>query len=448
MGALLLPLADAQVDFGRAGMGTSLGFHIVFASLGMGMPLMMLLAEAAWLRTGDRAWYGLARKWAQAFGVLFAVGAVSGTVLSFQLGLLWPTFMGYAGGIIGLPFSLEGFAFFIEAIFLAIYLFGWERLSPKLHLLTGIPVVIAGSASAFFVVLANRWMNTPSGFRIENGKPVDVDPIAAAFGPGWEATTSHMIIAAFMATAFGIAAVYASGMLRGRRDVYHRKAIALALAVGAILAPIQIAVGDVLGADVAETQPAKLAAFEGRLQTEQGAGLDIGGIPIPGSDQTVLNVEVPNLLSLLAYGDPNATVVGLYSFPPDERPEVFRVRASFLTMAGIGTGLVVLCLWFWLYRRFKGAFPEDDWTLRALVAAGPLTFVAIEAGWFVTEFGRQPWIIYGILRTEDAVTGAPGLGVVFVGFLALYATLAASTIWLLRRLATGAPPPSAKQALP
>lgn len=421
-------------------MGSSLAFHIVFASIGVGLPVLMVIAEGLALRTGDQEWRALARRWSKAFAILFAVGAVSGTIISFELGLLWPKFMGYAGAIIGLPFSLEGFAFFLEAIFLGMYLYGWERLSPRAHWLTGIPVAVSGAASAFFVVTANAWMNDPKGFRIVHGKVTDIDPLAAMFNPSWPTETMHMIIAALMASAFGVAAVYARGMLRGRRDSYHRKALALTLAVGAIFAPLEIGVGDLLGRTVAHSQPAKLAAMEGLWNTQHGAGLNLIGIPVPGQEHNLLNLEVPHLLSILAYDSAGQTVRGLKSFPPDQRPNVPIVRLSFQGMVGIGTGLMVLGLWFWLaYRRRRARVPEDRWTLLAILAAGPLSFAAIELGWMVTEIGRQPWIIYGVVRTRDAVTTSPGLGATFAGFTLIYFGLAALSIWLLRRMATGAP---------
>lgn len=431
---------------GRAQMGSSLAFHIVFASLGVGLPVMMVLAEGLGLRRGDALWVALARRWSKAFGILFAVGAVSGTILSFELGLLWPTFMRFAGGIIGLPFSLEGFAFFLEAIFLGVYLYGWDRLSPRAHWLTGIPVAVFGAASAFFVVTANAWMNAPAGFRLVNGKPVDVDPVAAMFNAFWATNSAHMILAALLATAFGVGSVYALGMLRGRRDGYHRRALALALAVGATVAPIQVGVGDLAGRVVAQRQPAKLAALEGAYETERGAGLNLGGFPVPGQQRSIINVKVPKLLGLLAYDDPSATVRGLKSSPSRDRPPALPVRLSFQGMVGIGTGLVLLGLWFWLSWRRRGRMPEGRWLLRALVAAGPLAFVAIELGWMVTELGRQPWILYGVIRTKDAVTSAPGLGATFLAFTLIYVGLAAATVWLLRRLATGAPAAPAERA--
>jgi cytochrome d ubiquinol oxidase subunit I len=424
---------------GRAQMGTSLAFHLAFAVLGVGMPLMMLIAEGLHLRTGDPVWLALARRWSKAFAIVFAVGAVSGTIISFELGLLFPRFMAFAGGIVGLPFSLEGFAFFVEAIFLGIYLYGWERLSPRVHWLAGFPVAIGGLASAFFIVTANAWMNVPRGFQLNHGHATHVDPIAAMFNPAWATETSHMAIAAYLATAFGVASVYAVGMLRGRRDSYHRRGLALGLATAAIMAPLQLGVGDLLGRTVARNQPAKLAAIEGQYPTERGAGLSLGSFPVPGHDHAVLNIKVPKLLSVLAFDDARAKVRGLSSFPKRDRtPLALPVRLSFLGMVGIGTFLVALSLWYWLRSRGRPR-PEDRWTLLAIAGSGPLAFLANELGWLVSEFGRQPWVIYGVLRTRDAVTTASGLDATFTGFVLLYIALAAATVWGLRRLATGAP---------
>jgi cytochrome bd ubiquinol oxidase subunit I len=424
---------------GRAQMGTSLAFHLSFAVFGVGLPVMMLIAEGMHLRTGDRVWLALARRWCKAFTILFAVGAVSGTIISFELGLLWPGFTRVAGGIIGLPFSLEGFAFFVEAIFLGIYVYGWDRLPPRIHWLAGVPIAVSGIASAFFIVTANAWMNVPRGFRLEHGRITHIDPVAALFNPAWPTETAHMVFGALLATAFGVASVYALGMLRGRRDSYHRRGLALAMSVAALIAPMQLGVGDLLGRTVAQNQPAKLAAFEGQFDTERGAGFNLGGFPVPGKEHSVLNLRIPNVLSVLAYDDAHATVRGLASFPKDDQtPLALPVRLSFLGMAGIGTFLIGLSLWFWLRRRGR-ARPADRLTLLALVASGPLAFAANELGWMVTELGRQPWVIYGVLKTQDAITTAPGLGAVFAGFALLYVVLSVLTIWLLRRLATGAP---------
>jgi cytochrome d ubiquinol oxidase subunit I len=423
---------------GRAQMGTSLAFHLSFAVFGVGLPVMMLIAEGLHLRTGDPVWRALARRWSKAFAVLFAVGAVSGTIISFELGLLWPGFTRVAGRIIGLPFSLEGFAFFLEAIFLGLYLYGWDRLSPRAHWLSGLPIAISGIASAFFIVTANAWMNVPRGFTLRHGHITHIDPVAALFNPAWPTETAHMVVGALLATAFGVTSVYARGLLRGRRDAYHRRGLALGMSVAALLAPMQLAVGDLLGRTVARNQPAKLAAIEGQFRTEHGAGLNVGGFPVPGHEHSILNFRLPNLLSILADDNAHATLRGLASFPKaDQTPLALPVRLSFLGMVGIGSFLIALSVWYWL-RRGRGR-PLDSWTLLALMASGPLAFAANELGWMVTEFGRQPWVIYGVLRTQQAITHAPGLGAVFSGFALVYVALSAMTIWLLRRLATGSP---------
>src|SRR5580704_5360846 len=439
-----LPIATvSHLTAGRSQIGTSLSFHLFFAVLGVGLPLMMLVAEGMHLRTGDPVWRALARRWSKVFAVLFAVGAASGTIISFELGLLFPRFMAYAGGIIGLPFSLEGAAFFIEAIFVGIYLYGWNRLSPRAHWLSGIPIAISAVASAFFIVTANAWMNVPRGFQIVHGRVTHVDPLAVLFNAAGATETSHMVLGAYLATTFGVASVYAVGMLRGRRDAYHRKSITVALSVAAIIAPLQLGVGDLLGRTVAQHQPATLAAIEGVTHTETGAGLNVGGIPLPGHATTVFNVKVPNLLSLLAYDKPNARVRGLDTFPKADRtPLAGPTRLAFIGMVGIGTGLVLLGLWYWLRRRRNGPGPEDRFTLLALAAAGPLAFLANELGWLVSEFGRQPWVVYGVFRTSSAITTASGLGATFAGFTVLYIALSAVTVWGVRRVSTGTPEPS------
>jgi cytochrome d ubiquinol oxidase subunit I len=426
----------SHLTAGRSQIGTSLSFHLFFAVLGVGLPLMMVVAEGMHLRTGDPVWRALARRWSKVFAVLFAVGAASGTVISFELGLLFPRFMAYAGGIIGLPFSLEGAAFFIEAIFVGIYLYGWNRLSPRAHWLSGFPIAISAVASAFFIVTANAWMNVPRGFQIVHGRVTHVDPLAAMFNPAWATETSHMVLGAYLATAFGIASVYAIGMLRGRRNSYHRKAIALAMSMAAIVAPLQLAAGDLLGRTVAAHQPATLAAIEGVDHTERGAGLNVGGFPLPGHKGNVLNVKVPHLLSLLAFDNPTARVRGLDTFPRANRTQLTApVRLAFIGMVGIGTGLVALGVWYWLRRRRGGPAPEDRLTLIAVAAAGPAAFLANEFGWLVSELGRQPWVVYGVFRTSAAVTSAPGLGATFTAFTLVYVGLTVLTIWGVRRIA-------------
>ena len=434
----------------RLQMGTSLAFHIVFATLGMGLPVLLLIAEGLWLRTGNVVYFALARRWAMGFAILFAIGAVSGTILSFELGLLWPVFMAHAGGIIGLPFSAEGFAFFIEAIFLGLYLYGWDRLSPRTHWLCAFPIAASGALSAIFVISANAWMNSPAGFRLVDGQVVDVDPIAAMFNSAWFQQSLHMVIAAYIATGFAVAGIYAWALLRGRRDAYHRTGLTIAIALGSLFAPLQPISGDLSARWVAENQPPKLAAMEALFTTEAGAALSIGGWPNLETRQSEFAIQIPRLLSLLAYHDPDAVVRGLDEWPLADQPDPRIVHVAFQIMVGIGLGLVFLVAWYWIAawrnrRRGDGAFP-CRWLLRAVLVASPLGFVAIEAGWTVTEVGRQPWIIYEVMRTSEAVTPVPGQFVALGGFTIVYILLALTLIVLLWRLGRQpldelAPPP-------
>lgn len=429
-------LALTSLEAARIQMAVSLAFHIVFASLGVGLPLLLLVAEYRANRTGDAVWMALTRRWARAFSILFAVGAVSGTVLSFALGLFWPGLMGRWGAVIGLPFALEAFAFFIEAIFLGIYLYGWDRLSPWAHWLCGWPVAISGAASAVFVVGANSWMQSPVGFELSAaGRVVDVQPIQAMFNPSMPVMATHMMIAAYMATGLGVASVYAVGMLKGRRDTYHRRGLATGLALGLILAPVQVAVGDLAARLVGEQQPVKLAAMEAQWETQADAPLHIGGIPLPDREETVFAIEIPGGLSWLAYGRTGAVVTGLKAVPPPDRPNVILVHLAFQLMVAIGFGLLGMGIWALASRVRRGRLPDGPWFLRAAVLAGPASFVAIETGWIVTEVGRQPWIVQGVMRTADAVTTRPGIGLQLVVTIGVYVLLAFACTKLLLQLA-------------
>jgi cytochrome d ubiquinol oxidase subunit I len=442
-GVLAGAATPADLVAARMQMALSLGWHIVLACLGVGMPAITLLAEWLGLRTGDPAYQLLARRWARALGVLFAVGAVSGTILSFEMGLLWPGLMGTYGEVIGLPFAMEGIAFFIEAIFLGIYLYAWSRLPPKLHLLTGLPIVIAGVASAFFVVTANAWMNQPTGFDRENGRIVAVDPWAAMFNPATPPQTTHMIVAAFMVAGFGTASVYAVAMLRGRRDRYHRLGFLLPFLVAAVLTPVQVGVGDWAAHYVADNQPVKLAAMEGIFDTERGAPLHLGGVAVDGEMRYA--IEIPYGLSLLAHWNPNAEIAGLKEVPADERPPVNVVHWSFQIMVGAGFALLALVAWAALAWWRRRDLPASLWFLRGAATSGVLAVVALEAGWVTTEVGRQPWIVYGIERTADAVNPAPGLVYGFGLVTAVYVVLTVATVYVLRRLARDVPIPVAPQ---
>lgn len=419
----------------RVQMAFTLGAHIVLACLGVGMPVLLLLAEWRYLRTGDEGWRTLARRWSKAFAVLFAVGAVTGTVLSFELGLLWPEFMGTFGSVIGLPFTLEGFAFFLEAIFAGIYLYGWDRLPPRVHWLTGFPIALSGFASAWFVVTANAWMNSPQGFTLRDGVVVEADPLAAMFNPATGAQTAHMLLAAYMVTGFVVAAFYAWERLRGGNGLYQRRAMALGLALGAICTPVQIVVGDWAARMVAATQPVKLAAMEGQFRTEALAPLRIGGWPDEQARQTRWAIEISGALSWLAYGDADAVVRGLDEFPRQDTPPVPIVHLAFQVMVGIGFALLLLSAWVgWSVLRQRH-LPTVRVFLWSLVAAGPLVVLALEAGWVVTEVGRQPWIVQGVMRTADAVTDAPGIPWMLVATLAIYALLGTGVVVVLRLLA-------------
>jgi len=429
----------------RTQMALSLGWHIIIASFGVAMPAVTLFAEWRGLRTGERAYTALAHTWAKVMGVLFAVGAVSGTILSFEMGLLWPGLMGAFGDVIGLPFAMEGIAFFVEAIFLGIYLYAWDRLPPRAHLLSGLPICVAGVASAFFVVSANAWMNQPRGFDLVDGRATRVDPWSAMFNPATPPQTVHMIIAAFLVTGFMMASVYAVGMLRGRRDRYHRLGFLVPFTVAALLTPVQVVVGDWAAHFVADYQPAKLAAMEGLARTQQGAPLSLGGVYVDGELRYA--VEIPNGLSLLAHWDPDAEVIGLDRFPADERAPVNVVKPAFQLMVVIGLGLTALAAWFALGWRLRRGPPRSRWFLRAASVAGVAAVVALEAGWVTTEVGRQPWIVYDVLRTADAVNPAPGLANGLILVTAVYLVLTVSTVAVLRRLALGArlPEPVAPQ---
>ena len=424
-----------NVVLSRAIMGTSLGFHIVFAVLGVGMPLLMSAAEAIGLWRHDPSWIALARRWAKAFGLIFAVGAVSGTALSFELGLLWPGFMAFSGSVIGLPFSAEGIAFFIEAIFLGLYLYGWDRLRPLAHWLCSLPIAISGAASSVFVVMVNAWMNSPAGYQVSGNQIIRVDPLAAAFNPSTPTEDVHMLVSAYLVTGFAVAAVYAAGFLRGHGDALHRRALPLAMVMAVVASGLAGITGDTSARFVAGDQPIKFASQEGLFPTTTGAPLHIGGIPLPNENRMILALEIPNLLSFLLTGDPNATIKGLDAFPRDVWPNVVIVHFSFEIMVGLGLALGLCALLYWLLALRRRAPPMDRWLLMALVVAGPASVVTMEAGWFVTEFGRQPWIIYGVMRTSAAATSTPALGPTFVVFIVVYLVLGFTLARLLLLLA-------------
>jgi len=437
-------MTDAMPDLlaARSQMAVSLGFHIIFAVIGIGLPALMVIAEWRWIRTGEAVYLELAKRWSKGAAVLFAVGAVSGTVLSFELGLLWPNFMRFAGPIIGMPFSLEGFAFFTEAIFLGLYLYGWEKVSRGAHLFSGIVVALSGVLSGIFVVCANAWMNTPTGFRLVDGNAVDVRPFVAMANAAAFQQTLHMTLAAYAATGLTVAGIHAFSILRGNTSAFNRLALAIALSIGAPAAILQPISGDISARNVAEFQPPKLAALEAHFETQHGAPLYIGGWPDVEKRETRWAIRIPHGLSLLAFHDPNAEVTGLDAVPRDEWPPVAIVHVAFQIMVALGTIMALVSLWA-LWRWWRGrsidALAGDRNVLRVLAVVTPMGFLAIEAGWTVTEVGRQPWIINGVLRTSEAVTPMPGLIVPFLVFTLLYLLLGVIVVNLLRQQIVRAP---------
>ena len=421
----------------RSQMGMSLAFHIIFAAIGIALPLMMVIAEWKWLATNDDAYLLLAKRWAKGTTILAAVGAVSGTVLSFELGLLWPHFMQSAGAVIGMPFSLEGFAFFTEAIFLGIYLYGWDKVPAWFHLLAGIIVALSGLLSAMFVTLVNGWMNTPTGFLLINGVFTNIHPFVAMLSPAGIPEAVHMILAAYTSAGFATAGIHSWLLLRRGRNRFDEVAIGIALAVGGSAVLLQSVSGDAVARMVAATQPAKLASLEGQFTTEAGAPLRIGGLPYPKERVTKYSLEIPRGLSLLAFHNPHAVVKGLDQVSETDWPNVRLVHLSFQTMVGCGSILSLYAIVaFWLHRKGKLFYFHF---LRVGILLGPLGFVALEAGWMVTELGRQPWIIYHLLRTRDAVTPLPHISVTFTLMTAIYLILGVITAWLLAKHVIASP---------
>jgi cytochrome d ubiquinol oxidase subunit I len=417
----------------RSQMALSLGFHIIFSCIGMVMPFFMAVSHYKWLKTNDEVYKNLTKAWSKGVAIFFATGAVSGTMLSFELGLLWPKFMDHAGPIFGMPFSLEGTAFFIEAIALGFFLYGWNKLNKWFHWFTGMVVGVSGLASGILVVAANAWMNSPAGFDFVNGQYLNIDPIQAMFNKAWFSQALHMCLAAFTATGFAVAGVHALMILRDRNKEFHLKAFKIAAVfacIGALLQPIS---GDISAKDVAKRQPAKLAAMEALYKTEKPAPLLIGGI-VNEKDKTVKGaIEIPGALSFLAHGDFKAEVKGLDQIPENEHPPVAITHYAFQIMVGIGTLLLLISLTYFFILVKKKPLTDKRWLLKLFVMAIPLGYLALEAGWVVTEVGRQPWIIYGVMRTKDAVTPMPGIAYSFYIFSAIYISLSIIVTFLLYR---------------
>src|SRR4051794_11889750 len=433
-GTVGLLLGAADLGPARSQMAFTLGFHIILASVGVAFPAIMLIANYRGLRHDDPDALLLARRWSQVVAVTFAVGAVTGTVLSFEFGLLWPEFTGRFGEVFGVLFAIEGICFFLEAIFVAIYIFGWKRLAPWTHFWAGVPIVITGVGGAFSVVAVNSWMNQPQGFAPTTGDVTHVEPLKVIVNPAVPYEVPHMILAAYLVTGFLVASVYAVGMLRGRRDRYHRLGLLIPLTVACIATPIQFLVGDTAARAIAEDQPIKFAGMEcvqttsthvteyiyGRCTSE---GVK-GGIGIPGFDSFLVGFST------------DTQVTGLDTVPPDERPpDNTMLHWAFDTMVGICTVLIALGAWLLFAWWRTRDIPKTKWFLRAVAVSGALAVIALECGWIVTEVGRQPWIVYNVMRTQDAVTQANGVWVTFTLVLLLYATLGAALVITLRAMA-------------
>lgn len=417
----------------RLTMALSLAFHIIFACIGMTMPFLMVVSHWLWLKRKDEIYLRLTKAWSKGVAIFFAIGAVSGTALSFELGILWPGFMEHAGAIIGMPFSWEGTAFFVEAICLGLFLYGWKRLNPYVHWASGLMVGISGVASGVFVVTANAWMNAPAGFDWVDGHAININPFAAMFNEAWISQTLHMTIAAFEATAFAVAGLHALLLIKNRQNILHKRAMIIALAIGSVAAILQPLSGDFSAKDVAKRQPIKLAAMEGHFETQRGAPLTIGGIPNEKTREMKYGIEIPKALSFLAFNDFDAEVKGLNDFPEEEWPPVLIVHVAFQVMVGCGIILALLSILFWILRLKKKEALLSKKFLIAVAVCTPLGFIAVETGWIVTEVGRQPWIIYGIMKTIDSVTPVPGQVFHLLIFTLLYLFLSVVAVWLMKR---------------
>ncbi|MFA5514687.1 MAG: cytochrome ubiquinol oxidase subunit I [Desulfuromonadales bacterium] len=421
----------------RALMGVSLGFHILYATIGVGLPFLLMLAEGLSFWKKEELYHEMARRWIRPAGVLFAIGAVSGTILSFELGFLWPKFMEFSGPLIGLPFWMEGYAFFTEAIFLALYIYGEKRLSRRALFLCTIPLTVAAALSAVFVISANSWMNTPDGFILEAGRMVDINPLAAMANPAWAHQAVHGTIAAYVATGFAMAGIYALALLRRGWTPYFRKALVLSLAVGTVALPFMLVSGDWAASFLARHEPAKLAAAEAHFETRANAPLILGGWADLESGEISHAIEIPHLLSILAFKDPDAVVIGLNEFPPDARPNPNLVHPFFDLMVGSFIIMALAAAWFWLCYWRQKTFPASRKILIALVFAAPFGMIALESGWLVTEFGRQPWIVMDVMRVSAGVTPNEGIGAVFLVFLVVYVLLTLGLIKMLLRRPPG-----------
>ncbi|NVM63576.1 cytochrome d ubiquinol oxidase subunit I [Mucilaginibacter sp. SG538B] len=417
----------------RSQMALSLGFHIIYSCIGMVMPVFMAISHYKWIKTQDPVYKNITVAWSKGVAIFFATGAVSGTMLSFELGLLWPGFMKHAGPIFGMPFSLEGVAFFIEAIALGLFLYGWNKLNNWVHWTAGVIVGISGVASGILVVSANSWMNSPSGFDFVNGQYINIDPVKAMFNKAWFSESLHMIIAAFSATGFAVAGIHALMIYRKKNIAFHTKAFKIAIIFGAAAAILQPFSGDLSAKNAAKRQPAKLAAMEAYFHTQEYAPLVIGGIPDTAAKKVNYGLEIPGLLSFLVHDNFKTQVNGLDKIPVKNQPPVAVTHYAFQIMVGIGVLMMLIGVIYFYELWKKKDLLSKPWFLKTFIWATPLGFIALEAGWTVTEVGRQPWIIQGVMRTSEAVTPMPGIQYSFYLFSFIYFTLSVAVIFLLKR---------------
>ncbi len=431
-----LPMAASASNLlaAREQMAFTLGFHIVLSCIGVALPATILVANYIGLKRDDADAIELARRWSKAMAVTFAVGAVTGTVLSFEFGLLWPQFEHRFGSVFGIAFAIEGIFFFLEAIFLAIYIYGWKRLGGWAHFWSGVPMVVTGLGGAFSVVAANSWMNQPQGFTLDAaGKVIDVAPLKVLFNPATSYEVPHMILAAYMVVGFLVASIYAVGMLKGRRDRLHRMGLLIPLVIGCIATPVQLFVGDTAARAVADHQPAKFAGMECIQKTGEDQTEYIGGICT--SSGVKVAIPIPGLDSFLVGFSRDTKVIGLDQIPKNERPPAnTMLHLAFDTMVGIGSALLLLGLWLAFSWWRKREIPKTPWFLRAVAISGGGAILALWCGWIVTEVGRQPWIVQGYMRTSEAVTDAHGIWFSFALMLVLYAAVGTIAIKVLRSM--------------
>ncbi|GLO68350.1 MULTISPECIES: cytochrome ubiquinol oxidase subunit I [Oceanobacillus] len=411
----------------------TLSFHIIYATIGVGVPLMIMIAQWVGIKKKDEHYILLARRWAKGFVVTVAVGVVTGTAIGLQLSLLWPNFMELAGQIIALPLFMEVFAFFFEAIFLGIYVYTWDRFEDqRKHFLLLIPVALGAGMSAFFITVVNSFMNAPQGFDIVNGQLINANPIAAMFTPAMPTKVSHVLATAYMTVAFMLAAIAAYKLLKGSNHVYHKKALYLTMKVGLIFSIAAAIIGDFSGKYLAEYQPEKLAAAEWHFETEEGAPLLMYGM-LDENNEVKGAIKIPFALSILAHGNPTSEVIGLNEFPEEETPPLV-VHYFFDLMVTIGVFMIGISLIYWLGIKRGWAFVKAKWYRWLIVLGGPLSFLAIESGWWMAEVGRQPWILRGIMTVEEAATSSDYVGLMSILFILLYIILGIGTVVVLRKM--------------